>query len=107
MGRVGAGQGGHVRGVGGVVAGLDRHGLAGHPVRDRRRTDHGPRAEDQKARFLPGITSGEIIPTAVFTEPEAGSDLGLLRTRAVREGDAWKVYGAKTWITHAARASSR
>lgn len=63
---------------------------------------HG--TEDQKARFLPGITSGEIIPTAVFTEPEAGSDLGSLRTRAVREGDAWKVYGAKTWITHAARA---
>jgi (2S)-methylsuccinyl-CoA dehydrogenase len=63
---------------------------------------HG--TEDQKARFLPGITSGEIIPTAVFTEPEAGSDLGSLRTRAVSEGDAWKVYGAKTWITHAARA---
>jgi len=63
---------------------------------------HG--TEAQKARFLPGITSGEIIPTAVFTEPEAGSDLGSLRTRAVREGEVWKVYGAKTWITHAARA---
>ncbi|PZQ63853.1 MAG: acyl-CoA dehydrogenase [Phenylobacterium zucineum] len=63
---------------------------------------HG--TEAQKARFLPGITSGEIIPTAVFTEPEAGSDLGSLRTRAVREGDVWTVHGAKTWITHAARA---
>ncbi|WP_337186180.1 acyl-CoA dehydrogenase family protein [Phenylobacterium sp.] len=63
---------------------------------------HGTPA--QKARFLPGITAGTTIPTAVFTEPEAGSDLGSLRTRAVREGDVWKIYGAKTWITHAARA---
>ncbi|MDZ4370890.1 MAG: acyl-CoA dehydrogenase family protein, partial [Phenylobacterium sp.] len=59
---------------------------------------------EQKRRFLPGITAGTTIPTAVFTEPEAGSDLGSLRTRAVREGDVWKIHGAKTWITHAARA---
>ncbi len=63
---------------------------------------HG--TDDQKARLLPGITSGQIIPTAVFTEPEAGSDLGSLRTRAVRDGEDWQIYGAKTWITHAARA---
>lgn len=63
---------------------------------------HG--TEAQKQDLLPAITSGEIIPTAVFTEPEAGSDLGSLRTRAVREGEVWKVSGAKTWITHAARA---
>ena len=63
---------------------------------------HGTDA--QKSELLPAITSGEIIPTAVFTEPEAGSDLGSLRTRALREGDHWKVTGAKTWITHAARA---
>jgi (2S)-methylsuccinyl-CoA dehydrogenase len=60
--------------------------------------------DDQKARFLPAIASGEIIPTAVFTEPESGSDLGSLRTRAVLEDGTWKVTGAKTWITHAARA---
>ncbi|MDO8377764.1 acyl-CoA dehydrogenase family protein [Phenylobacterium sp.] len=59
---------------------------------------------DQKARLLPAIASGQIIPTAVFTEPEAGSDLGSLRTRAVRAGEVWKISGAKTWITHAARA---
>jgi len=59
---------------------------------------------DQQQRLLPGITCGRIIPTAVFTEPETGSDLGSLRTRAVREGDIWWVFGAKTWITHAARA---
>jgi (2S)-methylsuccinyl-CoA dehydrogenase len=59
---------------------------------------------DQQARLLPGICSGAIIPTAVFTEPEAGSDLASLRTRAVREGEVWRITGAKTWITHAARA---
>ncbi len=63
---------------------------------------HG--TEDQKARFLPKICSGETIPTAVFTEPDAGSDLGSLRTKAVREGDTWTVSGNKTWITHGARA---
>ncbi|MGH7073242.1 MAG: acyl-CoA dehydrogenase family protein [Stellaceae bacterium] len=58
----------------------------------------------QKARFLPRIASGEILPTAVFTEPDTGSDLGHLKTRAVRDGDIYRVHGAKTWITHAARA---
>ena len=51
----------------------------------------GGGTEAQKARFLPKIASGEILPTAVFTEPNTGSDLASLRTRAVREGDAYKV----------------
>ncbi|MBL9009950.1 MAG: acyl-CoA dehydrogenase family protein [Alphaproteobacteria bacterium] len=59
---------------------------------------------EQKSHWLPKIASGEILPTAVFTEPNTGSDLGSLRTRAVREGDVWKITGNKTWITHAARA---
>ena len=60
--------------------------------------------EAQKKRYLPRIASGGIIPTAVFTEPDVGSDLASLKTRAVRVGDHWEVFGAKTWITHAARA---
>ncbi|QQS14960.1 MAG: acyl-CoA dehydrogenase family protein [Rhodospirillales bacterium] len=58
----------------------------------------------QKAKYLGAIARGEILPTAVFTEPNTGSDLASLRTRATREGDVYKVNGAKTWITHAARA---
>ena len=59
--------------------------------------------DDQKAQWLPKIASGEILPTAVFTEPNTGSDLGSLRTRAIKEGDDYRVTGNKTWITHAAR----
>jgi (2S)-methylsuccinyl-CoA dehydrogenase len=58
---------------------------------------------EQKAQWLPKLASGEILPTAVFTEPNTGSDLGSLRTRAVRVEDGWEVTGNKTWITHAAR----
>ncbi|SDO25520.1 (2S)-methylsuccinyl-CoA dehydrogenase [Lutimaribacter pacificus] len=60
--------------------------------------------DEQKSHWLPRIASGEILPTAVFTEPNTGSDLGSLRTRAVRdENGDYKVTGNKTWITHAAR----
>ena len=58
---------------------------------------------EQKAHWLPKLASGEILPTAVFTEPNTGSDLGSLRTRAVQVGADWEVTGNKTWITHAAR----
>ena len=60
--------------------------------------------EEQKIKWLPKIASGEILPTAVFTEPNTGSDLGALKTRAVRHGDVYKVTGNKTWITHPVRA---
>ncbi|GAW36844.1 acyl-CoA dehydrogenase [Roseovarius sp. A-2] len=60
--------------------------------------------QEQKEKWLPKLASAETLPTAVFTEPNTGSDLGALRTRAVRdENGDWKVTGNKTWITHAAR----
>ena len=60
--------------------------------------------QEQKEKWLPGLASGEILPTAVFTEPNTGSDLGALRTRAVKdENGDWVLNGNKTWITHAAR----
>jgi len=64
----------------------------------------GSGTEEQKRKWLPKIASGEVLPTAVFTEPNTGSDLASLKTRAVREGDVYKVYGNKTWITHPVRA---
>jgi (2S)-methylsuccinyl-CoA dehydrogenase len=60
--------------------------------------------EAQKKKWLPGLASGAILPTAVFTEPGTGSDLGSLRTRAERHGDVYRITGSKTWITHAARS---
>ncbi len=60
--------------------------------------------KDQRDYWLPMIASGAKLPTAVFTEPNVGSDLGSLRTRAERDGDVYRIYGNKTWITHAARA---
>ncbi|MEM9093476.1 MAG: acyl-CoA dehydrogenase family protein [Pseudomonadota bacterium] len=61
-------------------------------------------SDEQKAEFLPKLASAEILPTAVFTEPNTGSDLGALRTRGERDGDDYVITGNKTWITHAARA---
>jgi (2S)-methylsuccinyl-CoA dehydrogenase len=64
----------------------------------------GGGTEEQKRKWLPKLASGEVLPTAVFTEPNTGSDLAALKTRAVRQGDVYKVYGNKTWITHPVRA---
>jgi (2S)-methylsuccinyl-CoA dehydrogenase len=61
--------------------------------------------DEQMRRWLPAIASGEVLPTAVFTEPDTGSDLGSLRLRAERAADgSYRLNGAKTWITHAARS---
>jgi (2S)-methylsuccinyl-CoA dehydrogenase len=64
----------------------------------------GSGTDAQKKHWLPKIASGEVLPTAVFTEPNTGSDLASLKTRAVREGNVYKIYGNKTWITHPVRA---
>ena len=64
----------------------------------------GGGTEEQKRHWLPKLAAGDVLPTAVFTEPNTGSDLASLKTRAVREGDIYKVYGNKTWITHPVRA---
>ena len=60
--------------------------------------------EAQKQKWLPQLASAETLPTAVFTEPNTGSDLGSLRTRAVKnENGDYTITGNKTWITHATR----
>jgi (2S)-methylsuccinyl-CoA dehydrogenase len=64
----------------------------------------GSGTDAQKKHWLPKIASGEVLPTAVFTEPNTGSDLASLKARAVREGGVYKIYGNKTWITHPVRA---
>ena len=62
--------------------------------------------EAQKEKWLPAIAAADILPTAVFTEPNTGSDLGALQTRAVKSDDGthYTITGNKTWITHPVRA---
>ena len=60
--------------------------------------------EEQKQKYLPEIASGNLLTTAVFTEPNTGSDLGSLSTRAQLDGDQYIINGNKTWITHGARS---
>ncbi len=59
----------------------------------------------QKQRWLPPIATGAVLPTAVFTEPDHGSDLAHLKSRATRADGGWRIDGNKTWITHAVRAT--
>ena len=65
---------------------------------------HNNGTPEQKEKYLPKIATGECLPTAVFTEPNTGSDLASLKTRAVKDGDVYKITGQKTWITHPVRA---
>lgn len=61
--------------------------------------------DEQKRRYLPGIASGAVLPAILVTEPDAGSDLAAVRTRAVKTGRHYLITGNKTWSTHAARAN--
>ncbi len=64
----------------------------------------GGGTQAQKQAWLPKIADGRVLPTAVFTEPNTGSDLASLKTRGVLDGEAYKITGQKTWITHPVRA---
>jgi alkylation response protein AidB-like acyl-CoA dehydrogenase len=57
-------------------------------------------SDELKQRFLPRMASGEWTPAFALSEPEAGSDPGGMRTRAVRDGDEWVINGSKNWITN-------
>ncbi|MEZ5751402.1 MAG: acyl-CoA dehydrogenase family protein [Paracoccaceae bacterium] len=85
------------------LARVYRRGFAGHALEIAAELILAGGTPEQKAQWLPKLASAEILPTAVFTEPNTGSDLGSLRTRAVKNGDTYEVTGNKTWITHAAR----
>ena len=60
--------------------------------------------DEQKAKYLPGIASGDIITSFALTEPEAGSDSASVQTRAAKDGDAYVLNGSKRYITNANKA---
>ncbi len=97
-------QGGDVRRLGGALRGYIGVGSLGTRSEIAEELILNGGTDEQKREWLPRIASGEILPTAVFTEPNTGSDLASLTTRAVRDGDVYRITGQKTWITHAARA---
>ena len=82
----------------GLVAGLGSHSIAMPPVLHLG-------TEEQKQRFLVPVLKGEKIAALGITEPDAGSDVANIRTRALRDGDHYVVNGAKTFITSGCRAN--
>ncbi|HEY6512682.1 MAG TPA: acyl-CoA dehydrogenase family protein [Burkholderiaceae bacterium] len=61
---------------------------------------HHAGTQEQLARWMPRITAGELISAVAITEPDAGSDVAGIRTRAVRDGDGWVLNGSKLFITN-------
>lgn len=61
--------------------------------------------EAQKQKYLPRLTSGQVLGSLALTEPNAGSDLNSIRTQAAKEGDCWIINGTKAWITNPKFAS--
>ena len=59
---------------------------------------------EQKAEWLPRIASGEVVTSFALTEPDVGSDSGAVKTKAVRDGDVWRLSGTKRFITNADKA---
>lgn len=76
--------------------------MGGHTVVTKLLVDFG--TDEQKARYLPQLATGELRATMALTEPGGGSDLQAMRTVAVRTGDGYVINGSKTWITNARRA---
>lgn len=60
--------------------------------------------DEQKDRYLPGLSSGKLLGAFAITEPEAGSDAGSIKTLATRKKEGWELNGSKTWITTGTRA---
>ena len=81
----------------GLVAGIGSHGIALPPIL-------AMGTEEQKQRFVPPVIAGDKIAALGITEPDAGSDVARIRTRAVRDGDHYRVNGSKTFITSGCRA---
>ena len=85
-------------GSSGLVCGLSSHTIASPPV-------FKMGTEEQKEKFLAPVLRGEKVAALGITEPNAGSDVASIRTRAVRDGDFYVVTGAKTFITSGCRAN--
>jgi acyl-CoA dehydrogenase len=81
----------------GLTSGIGSYGIAIPPIL-------AMGTEEQKRRFVPPVLRGEKIAALGITEPDAGSDVASIRTRAVRDGDEYVVNGAKTFITSGCRA---